>query len=194
MLIGSFVMRLIPYWSRARFSANPVSINPVSANLIGLLRRGRHLAAAILFSAICATGLSGFSAPARAADLGTLEIVTKNGVHVFSVEIAATDEERAKGLMFRKELPEGTGMLFDFKQDQEISMWMRNTYIPLDMLFITADGRIRRIAENTVPLSERTIPSGGPVRGVLEVIGGTAKKLGIAPGDRVAHPMFSGRQ
>lgn len=131
------------------------------------------------------------SAAVVAADQSTLEIVTKNGVHVFSVEVAANDADRQKGLMFRKELPEGKGMLFDFKQDQDISMWMRNTYIPLDMLFINSDGRIRRIAENTVPFSERTIPSGGPVRGVLEVIAGTAKKLGIAPGDRVAHPIFS---
>jgi uncharacterized protein len=163
------------------------------ATIIEGSRRCRRAAAAFLLFAACATGLTAVVAPAVAADPSTLEIVSKSGVHVFSVEIAETDEERAKGLMFRKELPEGTGMLFDFKRDQEISMWMRNTYIPLDMLFITADGRIRRIAENTVPLSERTIPSGGPVRGVLEVIGGTAKKLGIAPGDRVAHPMFSDR-
>lgn len=132
-------------------------------------------------------------AAARAADESTLEIVTKNGVHVFTVEMARTDEERQKGLMFRKELAEGKGMLFDFKPDQDVAMWMRNTYIPLDMLFINGNGTIRRIAENTEPLSEKTIASGGPVRGVLEVIGGTAKKLGIAPGDKVAHPLFSGR-
>ncbi len=130
---------------------------------------------------------------ANAADEAMLEIVTANGVHVFSVEMAKTDEERQKGLMFRKELPEGRGMLFDFKPDQPVSMWMRNTYIPLDMLFINGDGTIRRIAENTVPLSEKTISSGGPVRGVLEVIGGTAKKLGIKAGDKVAHPLFSDR-
>jgi uncharacterized membrane protein (UPF0127 family) len=134
------------------------------------------------------------SAPvARAADESTLEIVTKDGVHVFTVEMAKTDAERQKGLMFRKELPEGRGMLFDFKPDQPVSMWMRNTYIPLDMLFINGDGTIRRIAENTEPLSEKTISSGGPVRGVLEVIGGTAKKLGIKAGDKVAHPLFSER-
>jgi len=92
--------------------------------------------------------------------------------------------------MFVRELPEGRGMLFDFERDQEVAMWMRNTYIPLDMLFIRADGRIHRIAENTEPMSERVIPSGGPVRAVLEVIGGTARKLGIGVGDRVAHPMF----
>ncbi len=149
----------------------------------------RHLIAVAAFLVVAV----GHCVAVSAAEKSTLEIVTKNGVHVFSVELAANDEERQKGLMFRKELPEGQGMLFDFKNDQPISMWMRNTYIPLDMLFINSDGTIRRIAENTTPLSERTIPSGGPVRGVLEVIGGTAKKLGIAPGDRVAHPIFSGR-
>jgi uncharacterized membrane protein (UPF0127 family) len=132
--------------------------------------------------------------PAVAAERATLEIVSKTGVHVFAVEVVSNDADRAKGLMFRKELPEGQGMLFDFQRDQEIAMWMRNTYIPLDMIFIAGDGRIRRIAENTEPMSEKIIPSGGPVRGVLEVIGGTARKLGIAPGDRVAHPMFSGRK
>lgn len=128
--------------------------------------------------------------PAAAAEFQPLEIVTRNGVHVFSVEVAVTDEERSRGLMFRKELPEGKGMLFNFKTDQDVAMWMRNTLISLDMIFIRSDGRILRIAENTEPLSERIIPSGGPVRAVLEVIGGTARKLGIAPGDRVAHAMF----
>src|ERR1700688_3923533 len=112
-----------------------------------------------------------------------LEIASKTGVHAFSVEIADNDADRARGLMFRKELPEGKGMLFDFKSEQDVSFWMQNTYIPLDMIFIRSDGRILRIAENTVPLSTRMIPSGGPVRAVLEVIGGTAKKLGIAARD-----------
>ena len=116
----------------------------------------------------------------------------KTGVHVFSVEVADNDAERAKGLMYRKELPEGRGMLFDFHREQDVSFWMQNTYIPLDMIFIRADGRILRIAENTEPLSTRLVPSGGPVRAVLEVIGGSARKLGIAPGDRVASPIFSG--
>jgi uncharacterized membrane protein (UPF0127 family) len=129
----------------------------------------------------------------QAAERSILEIASRTGVHPFSVELAVTDEERAKGLMYRRELPEGQGMLFDFKRDQEVSMWMRNTYIPLDMIFIERDGRIRRIAENTQPESDRIISSGGPVRGVLEVSGGTAKKLGIAPGDHVAHPIFSAR-
>jgi len=131
--------------------------------------------------------------PAVAAEQQTLEIVTRSGVYTFTVELAVTDEERSKGLMFRRELPEGRGMLFDFKQDVNASMWMKNTYIPLDMIFIRADGRIQRIAENTEPQSERIIAAGAPVRAVLEVIGGTAKKLGIKPGDRVAHPLFRGR-
>ena len=129
----------------------------------------------------------------RTADDRTLEIVSKNGVHVFAVEIARTDEERARGLMYRKELADGRGMLFDFVPDQEVRMWMKNTYISLDMIFIRSDGRIQRIEENTEPLSERTISSGGPVKGVLEVKAGTAKRLGIAPGDRVAHPWFTKR-
>jgi uncharacterized membrane protein (UPF0127 family) len=128
-----------------------------------------------------------------AAELQPLEITSKNGVHVFAVEMAVTPEQQASGLMFRRELPEGQGMLFDFGHEQPTSFWMKNTYIPLDMIFIRGDGRIARIAENTVPLSEALVSSGGPVRAVLEVIGGTAKKLGIAPGDRVAHAIFRGR-
>jgi uncharacterized membrane protein (UPF0127 family) len=128
-----------------------------------------------------------------AASLERLEIVTRNGVHVFEVELAITDEERTKGLMFRKELPQGRGMLFDFKQDQVVGMWMRNTYVPLDMIFIRANGEIAHIAENTVPLSETVITSRFPVRGVLEVVAGTARRLGLRPGDKVAHRWFTGR-
>jgi uncharacterized membrane protein (UPF0127 family) len=128
--------------------------------------------------------------PAGSAEQQTLEIVSKSGVHVFTVELAVTDEERQRGLMFRRSLPESEGMLFDFKAEQPISMWMRNTYVSLDMIFIRGDGRILRIAENTQTESDRIIPSGGPVRAVLEVVAGTAKKFGIGPGDRVASPIF----
>jgi uncharacterized membrane protein (UPF0127 family) len=128
-----------------------------------------------------------------AVELQPLEIVSKTGVHTFAVELAVTPEEQARGLMFRRELPEGQGMLFDFQREQPATFWMKNTYVSLDMIFIRADGRILRIAENTVPLSEALVPSGGPVRAVLEVVAGTARKLGIAPGDRVAHPIFSER-
>jgi uncharacterized membrane protein (UPF0127 family) len=95
--------------------------------------------------------------------------------------------------MYVRELPPDRGMVFPFAPARVVSFWMKNTYIPLDMLFIRADGRILRIAENTEPLSERNIPSGGPVRAVLEVIGGTAKKLGIAAGDRVGGSIFKSR-
>ncbi len=147
------------------------------------------MVAAFVFSAFLALS-AGFS---QAAEKSVVEIVTKTGVHSFSVEVVDNDADRAKGLMHRRSLPEGTGMLFDFHREQDVSFWMQNTYIPLDMIFIRADGRIHRIAENTVPHSLEQVPSRGPVRGVLEVIAGTSRKLGIAPGDRVAHPIFSGR-
>ena len=149
------------------------------------LRAGLWLAAVVAFSRSRAKAL-------RAASIQPLEIATKSGVQVFSVEMATTEEEKQKGLMYRKELPDGKGMLFDFSPEQQISMWMKNTYISLDMIFIRADGRILRIAENTKPKSTRSSrPAGWP--GVLEVIAGTARKYGIAPGDRVAHPLFNRR-
>jgi uncharacterized protein len=145
---------------------------------------------AALRAALLAFGLFAFAgaAVAQSADLQKIEIATKSGTRTFLVELARNDEERARGLMFRKELPDGRGMLFDFQREQDISFWMKNTYIPLDMIFIRADGTIRRIAANTEPLSERSVPAGGPVRYVLEVIGGTARKLGIEAGDKVTGP------
>ena len=152
----------------------------------------RPLRARVATSLLIIALVLGAALPAVAAEEQTLEIVTHTGVHTFTVEIAVTDEERERGLMFRRELPEGRGMLFDFKTDVNATMWMKNTYIPLDMIFIRADGRIQRIAENTEPQSTKIIPAGAPVRAVLEVIAGTAKKLGIRPGDRVAAAMFRG--
>jgi uncharacterized protein len=162
------------------------------AFVVARLRIGGRLmmslvAASVVFAAFYTTPA------ARAASIQPLEIATKSGVHVFSVEMATTEEEKTTGLMYRKELPDGKGMLFDFSPEQQISMWMKNTYISLDMIFIRADGRILRIAENTEPLSTRIISSGGLAKGVLEVIAGTAQKYGIQPGDRVAHPLFNKR-
>src|SRR4029079_194806 len=94
---------------------------------------------------------------------------------------------------YRKELADGKGMLFDFSPEQQISMWMKNTYVSLDMIFIRADGRIPRIAGKTEPLSTKIISSGGLARGVLEVAAGTAQKYGIQPGDRVAPPVLKQR-
>jgi len=119
-----------------------------------------------------------------------LEIATAQGRHAFKVDVMRTDAERAKGLMFRTSMPQDYGMLFDFESDAPVSMWMKNTYIPLDMLFILRDGTIHRIAQRTEPMSERTIPAGAPVRAVLEINAGLSEKLGIKPGDKIAHAMF----
>ena len=146
------------------------------------------LAAVLILIGLAVTG-----APARAASFQPLEIVTRNGVQVFSVEMATTEEEKQTGLMYRKELADGKGMLFDFNPEQEVSMWMKNTYVSLDMIFIRADGRILRIAENTEPLSTKIISSRGPARAVLEVVAGTAQKYGIRVGDRVGHPLFGNK-
>ncbi|MFZ5738075.1 MAG: DUF192 domain-containing protein [Pseudomonadota bacterium] len=153
------------------------------------VRRLQWLGVAALVAMLCGVAAQ----RTLAAQMQILEIVGKTGVHVFSVEVATTEKEREVGLMYRKSLPDGQGMLFDFRPEQQVAMWMKNTYIPLDMIFIRGDGTILRIAENTEPMSTRIIASGGPVSGVLEVAGGTAKKLGIAAGDRVAHPLFKSR-
>jgi uncharacterized membrane protein (UPF0127 family) len=146
-----------------------------------------RLAVALL---LFAGGSLAFHECAHAAGQSTLEIVSASGVHAFNVELATTEPERERGLMFRKELPQGQGMLFDFFTDQPVSFWMHNTYIPLDMIFIRSDGIIMRIAENTKPMSDDLVPSGAPVRAVLEVIGGTARELGIKAGDKVVNPIF----
>ncbi|NLH79834.1 MAG: DUF192 domain-containing protein [Phyllobacteriaceae bacterium] len=127
-------------------------------------------------------------AAARAVDAAKLEIVTAKGRPAFEIEIVDTDESRAEGLMFRKQMAPDHGMLFDFRREQPVWFWMKNTYLPLDMIFARADGSIVSIATDAVPLSEDTISSGGSVRFVLEVNAGTAARLGLAPGDRLVHP------
>lgn len=132
-------------------------------------------------------GLATAKAPGA---LEPLAILTSRGPVSFQVEVAADDAARARGLMYRKSLAPDRGMLFDFHTPRPVSFWMRNTYIPLDMIFIRADGRILSIARNTTPLSEEGVPSGGPVRAVLELIGGRAAEIGALPGDRVRHRIF----
>ena len=119
--------------------------------------------------------------------------ITRNGLHQhnFLVELAQTDNERALGLMFRKELRENHGMLFIYINEREVNMWMKNTFISLDMLFLDKHGYITRIVRNTAPLSLNIIPSMGNVLGVLELLGGTASRLDIRIGDRVNHSAFS---
>ena len=119
------------------------------------------------------------------------EVVTAAGKrHRFTVELATSPDQLTQGLMFRRTLAADAGMLFDFGMDRPVSMWMRNTLIPLDMLFLAADGRVTGIHQRAVPGSQEIISAPGLVRAVLEVNGGTVARLGLAVGDRVAHPMF----
>lgn len=120
-----------------------------------------------------------------------LAIEAESGRFDFVVEVAASPAQRAQGLMFRTELDEARGMLFDFGRLQRASMWMRNTYVPLDMLFIASDGRITQIVADTQPLTDTAITSREPVRAVLELRAGVTAKLGITPGNRVIHPLFA---
>ena len=108
------------------------------------------------------------------------------------IEVAEAPKEKELGLMFRTQLADNQGMLFPYDSPREITMWMRNTYIPLDMVFIRADGVVHRIERRAEPLSERVISSQGPVSAVLEMAGGATEKLGLKPGDRVRHPYFTG--
>jgi uncharacterized membrane protein (UPF0127 family) len=134
--------------------------------------------------------LLGLAAGARAGDPSSLVIDAAAGPVTITVEIADTAQSRAVGLMFRRDLGLRQGMLFDFQAPQPVSFWMRNTLIPLDMLFIDSGGRIVRIHANAEPLSEVPIPSGEPVLAVLEIAGGEAARLGIAVGDQAHHPIF----
>ena len=120
----------------------------------------------------------------------TLALVTGAAEHIIQVEITSTPEEKAMGLMFRTSLADDAGMLFPYTPPQEATMWMRNTYISLDMIFIRADGIIHRIEANTEPFSERVIASRGSVAAVLELKAGSAARLGLKPGDRVRHSLF----
>ncbi len=120
-----------------------------------------------------------------------LVIVTRDGQrHDFNVEIAISPSQQETGLMFRPTVPADGGMLFDWGQPRDSTMWMRNTIAPLDMVFINSDGTIRHIAENTTPRSLAQIPSGGQVRATLELAAGTAARLHIRVGDKVEQRVF----
>jgi len=121
-----------------------------------------------------------------------LTIMTAGGPRQFTVEVATTPEQMEQGLMFRRSLAPDSGMIFDFRTPSMAAMWMRNTLIPLDMLFVDAGGRIVNIHERAVPGSFDTIGAAAPVRAVVELNGGTASRLGIRPGDRVVFPIFGG--
>jgi uncharacterized membrane protein (UPF0127 family) len=122
-----------------------------------------------------------------------LSIETAQGVQRFRVEIADDEAEREQGLMYRRSMAAEHGMLFEFDPAQPVSFWMHNTFLSLDIIFIGPDGRILNIADHATPFSDESIPSAGAVRGVLELNAGRAEALGILPGDRVRHHIFTER-
>ena len=148
----------------------------------------------VLIFVACSLWLAGASAGvAENAQISKLEPVTvasADSVTMLTAEVADTEELRTRGLMFRHFLPDDKAMLFDYQNPRPVAMWMKNTNISLDMLFIRADGTIAAIAENTVPQSLDTISVQEPVRGVLEMAAGTVKKLGLRPNDKVYHRIF----
>ncbi len=146
----------------------------------------------IAFSALALAALASaaLAAPPAAPATDDLSIDTASGAHHFSVEVMRTRDQLERGLMFRRQMAPDKGMLFDFGSPQPVSMWMKNTYLPLDMVFIAADGRVVSVKRNAEPLSEAIIPSGGDVTGVLEINAGAAARIGVKPGDRVVDPMF----
>ena len=146
----------------------------------------------LISSAAAIAGLLGHSSRAELQRFATSEltILSATGAHHFTVELAETPAQMEQGLMFRRTMAPDAGMLFDYKQPTVATMWMRNTLIPLDMLFVDAQGRIVNIHQRAVPQSLDVIAAAAPVRAVIELNGGTAARLGIAPGDQVKHPIF----
>jgi uncharacterized membrane protein (UPF0127 family) len=158
------------------------------ASFVGLRLPGRRfvLAIPVVLAATTARSQEGELTYPRSA----LVIAAAGRDIKFDIELALDDLHRSHGLMFRKNLGPYEGMLFDFFQEMPVSFWMKNTLIPLDMLFIAADGTIKHIHANAVPMTTDPIPSQYPVRAVLEINGGSAALLGIKPGDKVKHPIF----
>jgi hypothetical protein len=122
---------------------------------------------------------------AALADDSHAMLHTKKGSYTFNIEVMDTEAGRERGLMYRKSLAPNAGMLFDFLTPQPVAFWMENTLIPLDMVFIARDGVVKTIAANAKPMDTTPIPSGGPVQFVLEIPGGRAAEIGLAPGDKM---------
>jgi uncharacterized protein len=152
--------------------------------------RAARAAALTFFMAMMAVTLMLGSVHAASFRKDKLVLKTSAGDHTIEIEVAETNEQKALGLMYRTSVPPGTGMLFPYGPGQEVTMWMRNTYSSLDMVFIKSDGTVHRIEENTEPLSERIISSRGPVSAVLELAAGESKRLKLKPGDEVIHASF----
>jgi uncharacterized protein len=143
-----------------------------------------------LWAALSLVVVVAFAGAARSGGLEALQIVTATGTHDFQVEIARDEASRARGLMDRRFMPADHGMLFEFDREAPEAFWMKDTYIPLDMIFISRAGVVTNIVANAEPLSERAIPSGPPCMAVLELNGGAAATIGLKVGDKVRHPFF----
>jgi uncharacterized protein len=148
---------------------------------------GVRLWAALAFVVFLALSAS---FPVRGGPADSLTIETSTGAHAFQIEVADNDATREHGLMDRRYMPSDHGMLFEFEHNAPVAFWMKNTYIPLDMIFISPSGVVTHIATNAEPLSERVIPSGGPSIAVLELNGGAAASIALKIGDKVRHPFF----
>ena len=143
---------------------------------------------AVLLAALCA------AAGAQAGPkVEPLDIVTATGLHHYQVEIADDDASRERGLMYRRQMPANHGMLFEFPTRAPVTFWMKNTYLPLDMVFIDADGTVRGVYEHAKPMSERLIPSGDAVTAVLELNADQASAIHLEAGDKVRFPFFRSR-
>jgi uncharacterized membrane protein (UPF0127 family) len=138
----------------------------------------------------CMAAAIGLAASDSQSD-STLIIATRDAQHRFTIELARTPAEMERGLMYRDRLAPDHGMLFLYDEERAVSFWMKNTLIPLDLIFADSSGRIVQIAERAVPLSTALISSDSPVRAVLEVNGGTADRLNVAVGDRLIHPALA---
>ncbi len=152
--------------------------------MIGRTLRGLLFCVAILLTALPAAALETFARSSLTVE------TSAGGRYRFDVELAETPAQQAQGLMFREKMAPDAGMLFIYDRPQPASFWMKNTLIPLDMIFIGTDGRIVNIHQNAVPQSLDSVNSAGPVKAILEVNGGMSARLGIRAGDRVLHPIF----
>ena len=152
--------------------------------------RGHHFGRAAVFAALLLFVAMAFqmvtlSSAQKAMRQDTLKLITASGTHAFTIEIAEKDEDKARGLMFRNALADDKGMVFPFTETRMASFWMKNTFIPLDIIFVRADGSIENIAMNTIPYSTDPVESTAPVAAVLELRGGLTAELGIKAGDKV---------
>ena len=165
-----------------QLSLHPTDVTSVAS--VPLMSR------AVVAALLCFGLGLGAEVHAESLEKQPLTFLASAGKHRVTVEVADSDAERSTGLMFRRSLGDDEGMIFIYPSDQPISMWMKNTYISLDMIFVRANGTIHRIAADTEPFSEQTVSSGDNVRAVIEMKAGSAKRLGLKSGDKVEHPAF----